>query len=145
MNFNKIFKKKKCICCIVLVIIVVVFVYRNRKVEYFEDDDDDVEHFKESSGELIPANQGHATHSMLRHGGGASVSSSSMTKPQGLCCVHHGCVSCGGKYPNQKKYGCKKWQRCEQNRNAKYDAQDGCTGCGAEKNAILSTQKDNWW
>ena len=142
MKFNKIFKKKKCICCVVLIIIVVVFIYRSRKVESF---DDDIEKFYNESTNLIEPNQGHATHSMLRHGRGSSVSSSSMSKPQGMCCVHYGCVSCGGKYPNQKKYGCKKWQSCDKTKAAKHDYQGECTGCGAEKNAILSTQKDNWW
>jgi len=140
-------RKNKSIIIVIAIFFILAIFFYNRKTEQF-DDDEYYEHFnsnKTIDENLFPINNGHASNSMLRHGAGASVASSAMTKPQGVCCVHYGCVSCGGKYPNQKKFGCKKWVKCENAGHAKHDYQSGCTGCGGEKNAILSKQKDNWW
>lgn len=168
------FGKKKILFAL-FILILIIFIYRYRPVEHFDDDDttneqygiedfetneandigdfetdeaNDIEDFRENYDNyeyLIQPNDGHARESMLRYDMGSSVASSGMTKPQGLCCVRFGCKSCGGKYPNQKKYGCKKWQKCEKNRNARHEYQSKCTGCGADKKSILSQQKDNWW
>lgn len=151
MKFNKLFSKKICLCSLFLVAIVIIFLYRYYKqIESFEDDleeidIEDIENFDSQNKNLIEPNNGHATENMLRHGIGSSVASSGLTKKQGLCCVQHGCVSCNGKYPDQKTYGCKKWDNCCKNKVAKHELQTSCTGCGAEKKAILSTQEDNWW
>ena len=139
MKFFKMSKKKLWVCIIIIIIIVIFYLYKSRSESFY-----DIENFDNTP--LISPNYGHSSQSMLRYGLGTSVSSSGMTKPQGLCCQHHGCITCGGKYAHQKKYGCKKWVRCEKlSKPIKHEYQNTCTGCGADKESILGSQMSNWW